>query len=117
MDPNLKGKLDALVTDHKVVLFVKGTKSFPQCGFSNAVITVFKQIGVPFECVNILSDPEIRQGMKEYSSWPTFPQVYVGGEFIGGCDIVREMHEKGELAPIVQKAVGSSAASSDGRAS
>jgi monothiol glutaredoxin len=71
------------------------------------VITIFKELGVPFECVNILADADMRQGMKEYSSWPTFPQVYVGGEFIGGCDIVREMHAKGELEPIVKQAVAS----------
>lgn len=107
MDATLKQKIDDTVKNNKVVLFVKGTKQFPQCGFSNAVITIFKDLGVPFECVNILADPDLRQGMKEYSSWPTFPQVYVGGEFIGGCDIVREMHDKGELEPIVKKVVGS----------
>lgn len=107
MDAALKQKIDDTVKGQKVVLFVKGTKSFPQCGFSGAVIEVFKQLGVPFECVNILADQELRQAMKEYSSWPTFPQVYVGGEFIGGADIVREMHEKGELEPLVKKAVSS----------
>ena len=107
MDETLKQRIEDTVQKNKVVLFVKGTKQFPQCGFSNAVITIFKQIGVPFETVNILADQDMRQGMKEYSSWPTFPQVYVGGEFIGGCDIVREMHEKGELDAVVKKAVGS----------
>ena len=106
MDANLKQKLDGMIQENKVLLFVKGTKTFPQCGFSNAVINIFKEIGAPFETVNILADQDVRQGMKEYSSWPTFPQVYVGGEFIGGCDIVREMHQKGELAPIVKKATG-----------
>ena len=108
MDAALKGKIDGLLTQHKVLLFVKGTKSFPQCGFSNAVINVFKEIGAPFETVNILAEQDLRQGMKEFSEWPTFPQVYVGGEFVGGCDIVREMHAKGELAPLVKKAVGTS---------
>lgn len=107
MDEALKKKIDETVGGNKVVLFVKGTKTFPQCGFSSAVIEIFKSIGAPFECVNILADQDLRQGLKEYSSWPTFPQVYVGGEFVGGCDIVREMHEKGELAPIVQKVVAS----------
>ena len=106
MDDTFKKRMDDLVTQNKVLLFVKGTKQFPQCGFSNAVIQIFKQIGAPFETVNILADPEIRNGMKEYSQWPTFPQVYVAGEFIGGCDIVREMHEKGELEPLVKKATG-----------
>jgi monothiol glutaredoxin len=107
MDAALKQKVDDLIKANKVLLFVKGTKSFPQCGFSNAVIETFKQLGVPFECVNILADQELRAGMKEYSSWPTFPQVYVGGEFVGGADIVREMHQKGELAALVQKALAS----------
>jgi monothiol glutaredoxin len=107
MDATLKQKIEETVQKNKIVLFVKGTKQFPQCGFSNAVITIFKQLGVPFETVNILADQDLRQGMKEYSAWPTFPQIYVGGEFIGGCDIVKEMHEKGELEPIVKKAVAS----------
>lgn len=106
MDANLKQRIDALVEAHPIVLFVKGTKSFPQCGFSGAVIEIFKSIGAPFECVNILADPELRQGLKEYSSWPTFPQIYVGGEFVGGCDLVREMHDKGELGPMVQAVSG-----------
>jgi monothiol glutaredoxin len=105
MDANFKSRVDGLVRDNKVLLFVKGTKTFPQCGFSQSVIAIFKEIGAPFECVNVLADPEIRAGMKDYSQWPTFPQVYVGGEFVGGADIVREMHQKGELAPLVQKAV------------
>jgi len=109
MDDTFKKRMDDLVTQNKVLLFVKGTKQFPQCGFSNAVIQIFKQIGAPFETVNILADPEIRNGMKEYSQWPTFPQVYVAGEFIGGCDIVREMHAKGELEPLVKKATGAGA--------
>src|SRR5947208_2600394 len=104
MDDALKQKIETLIGQNKILLFVKGTKSFPQCGFSNAVITIFKQIGAPFETVNILQEGDLRQGMNEYSQWPTFPQVYVAGEFIGGCDIVREMHEKGELAKVVQKA-------------
>lgn len=107
MDAALKQKIDETIKAHKVVLFVKGTKSFPQCGFSGAVIETFKQLGVPFECVNILADQELRAGMKEYSSWPTFPQVYVDGEFIGGADIVREMHQKGELEALVKKAASS----------
>ena len=107
MDEALKQKIDETVRGNKVVLFVKGTKTFPQCGFSSAVIEIFKSIGAPFECVNILADQDLRQGLKEYSAWPTFPQLYVNGEFVGGCDIVREMHEKGELAPIVQKVVAS----------
>jgi monothiol glutaredoxin len=106
MDAAFKTRIDDLLEKNKILLFVKGTKSFPQCGFSNAVIQIFKEIGAPFETVNVVADAEVRDGMKEYSSWPTFPQVYVGGEFVGGCDIVREMHAKGELAPLVKKAAG-----------
>ena len=87
-----------LIDKNKVVLFMKGTKSFPQCGFSSALVEVLKREGVPFETVNVLSDPEIRQGIKDFSSWPTIPQLYVAGKFVGGCDIVREMHQSGELS-------------------
>lgn len=103
MDDAFKARIDDLLQKNKVLLFVKGTKSFPQCGFSQAVIAIFKEIGAPFETVNVLADAEVRTGMKEYSSWPTFPQIYVGGEFVGGCDIVRDMHAKGELAPLVKR--------------
>ncbi len=85
------------ITDNTVVLFMKGTPVFPQCGFSAAVVQILTQLGVKFKGVDVLSDPEIRQGIKEFSSWPTIPQLYVKGEFVGGCDIVREMYEAGEL--------------------
>jgi monothiol glutaredoxin len=91
-------RIRELVEKNKVVLFMKGTKSFPQCGFSSALVEVLKREGVPFETVNVLADPEIRQGIKDFSSWPTIPQLYVAGKFIGGCDIVTEMHQSGELA-------------------
>jgi len=80
-----------------VVLYMKGTPVFPQCGFSSTVVQVLDYLGVEYESVNVLEDPEIRQGIKEYNNWPTIPQVFVKGEFIGGCDIVREMFENGEL--------------------
>ncbi|MCF8470521.1 MAG: Grx4 family monothiol glutaredoxin [Parvibaculum sp.] len=80
-----------------VVLFMKGTPVFPQCGFSNAVVQVLTYLGVPFKGVNVLEDAEIRQGIKDFSEWPTIPQLYVKGEFVGGCDIIREMFEQGEL--------------------
>jgi monothiol glutaredoxin len=99
-----------LVEKNKVVLFMKGTKSFPQCGFSNAVVEVLKREGVPFETVNVLADPEIRQGIKDFSNWPTIPQLYVAGKFIGGCDIVTEMHNTGELSKELT-AAGAKAAS------
>ena len=81
-----------------VLLFMKGTPVFPQCGFSAAVVDVLSQLGVKFHGINILVDPELRQGIKDFSQWPTIPQLYVKGEFVGGCDIVREMAETGELA-------------------
>jgi monothiol glutaredoxin len=93
-----KDRIREVIEKNKVVLFMKGTKSFPQCGFSNALVEVLKREGVPFETVNVLSDPEIRQGIKDYSNWPTIPQLYVGGKFLGGCDIVKEMHQSGELS-------------------
>jgi monothiol glutaredoxin len=88
------------IADHPVVLFMKGTPVFPQCGFSAAVVQILTHLGVKFKGVDVLADPEIRQGIKEFSSWPTIPQLYVKGEFIGGCDIVREMFETGELGAV-----------------
>jgi monothiol glutaredoxin len=88
------------VTTNDVVLFMKGTPVFPQCGFSAAVVEVLDHMGVRFKGVNVLIDPAIRQGIKEFSDWPTIPQLYVKGEFIGGCDIIREMFETGELEQV-----------------
>jgi len=85
------------ISDNTVVLFMKGTPVFPQCGFSAAVVQILTHLGVKFKGIDVLSDSEIRQGIKEFSSWPTIPQLYVKGEFVGGCDIVREMFEAGEL--------------------
>lgn len=90
------------VASNPVVLFMKGTPVFPQCGFSAAVVQILTHLGVKFKGVDVLTDPEIRQGIKEYSSWPTIPQLYVKGEFVGGCDIVREMFETGELKELLQ---------------
>jgi len=90
-------QFDDLVKKSRVVLFMKGNKHFPQCGFSAQVIGILKETGVPFETVNVLSDPSVRDGIKEYSSWPTIPQLYVDGEFLGGCDIVKEMYAAGDL--------------------
>ena len=91
------------VTSNDVVLYMKGTPVFPQCGFSAAVVDVLSQLGVKFHGVNILVDPELRQGIKEFSQWPTIPQLYVKGEFVGGCDIVREMFETGELEQLMKE--------------
>ncbi|HEV3191308.1 MAG TPA: Grx4 family monothiol glutaredoxin [Polyangiaceae bacterium] len=97
MSDDIRARIEGLIKDHHVMLFMKGTKQFPACGFSNAVVEILKKEAAPFETFNILSDPEMRQALKEYSNWPTFPQLYVGGKFVGGCDIVTEMHQSGEL--------------------
>ena len=98
MSTEVRSRIESLITTNKVILFMKGTRQIPACGFSNAVVQILKKEGVPFETFNILSDPEVRQGLKEYSSWPTYPQLYVGGKFVGGCDIVTELHQSGDLA-------------------
>ena len=90
------------VTSNPVVLYMKGTPVFPQCGFSAAVVQILSELGVKFKGIDVLTDPEIRQGIKEFSSWPTIPQLYVKGEFIGGCDIIREMAETGELEQLLK---------------
>jgi len=85
------------VSENEVLLFMKGTPVFPQCGFSAAVVQILSELGVKFKSVDVLKDAEIRQGIKEFSNWPTIPQLYVKGEFVGGCDIIKEMFEQGEL--------------------
>lgn len=101
MDQALKERIDGIIGSNRVVLFMKGNKMFPQCGFSAQVLGILKQSGVPFETFNILEDPEVRQGLKEYSNWPTFPQLYVGGKLVGGCDIVTDLQNSGELGAIL----------------
>jgi monothiol glutaredoxin len=107
MTPELKEKIDNLVKQNKILVFMKGTKLMPQCGFSNNVVQILNTLGVPFETVNVLEDQEIRQGIKEYSNWPTIPQVYIDGEFVGGSDILIEMYQKGELQEKVTVALAS----------
>jgi monothiol glutaredoxin len=85
------------ITDNPVVLFMKGTPQFPMCGFSSQVVQILDYIGAPYKGINVLDDPDLRQGIKEHANWPTIPQLYVKGEFVGGCDIVREMFQSGEL--------------------
>ncbi len=92
------------VNDNEVMLFMKGTPVFPQCGFSAAVVQILNHMGVKFNSADVLMDPEVRQGIKEFSNWPTIPQLYVKGEFVGGCDILREMFETGELEDYFDKA-------------
>ncbi|WP_009631423.1 Grx4 family monothiol glutaredoxin [Synechocystis sp. PCC 7509] len=107
MTPELQTKIDNLVKQNKIVVFMKGSKLMPQCGFSNNVVQILSTLGVPFETVDILADNEIRQGIKEYSNWPTIPQVYVNGEFLGGSDILIEMYQKGDLQQMVEVALAS----------
>jgi len=97
LDPETRKKIEQLVASDSVVLFMKGSRSFPQCGFSASVVNILNTLVPKYTTVNILSDPAIRSGMKEYSDWPTFPQLFVNGEFVGGADIVRQMHESGDL--------------------
>ena len=96
-----KERIDALVKGNEVVLFMKGTTLFPQCGFSSRAVAILDHLGVPFETVDVLQDPDIRNGIKDYSDWPTIPQLYVKGEFVGGSDIMMEMFESGELQQLV----------------
>ena|SRR5579859_5919303 len=103
MTVDLRTRIEDLVKKEKVVLFMKGTKQFPACGFSNTVVQILKKEGVDFETFNILADPDVRQGLKEYSNWPTYPQLYVNGTFVGGCDIVTEMHQSGELGKLLSQ--------------
>ncbi|MBX7147394.1 MAG: Grx4 family monothiol glutaredoxin [Alphaproteobacteria bacterium] len=103
MNTSIAEKVKKDITDNNVVLYMKGTPSMPQCGFSAAVVQVLKQLHVDFKGIDVLADPEIRQGIKDFSNWPTIPQLYVKGEFVGGCDIVREMYSSGELKDLLIK--------------
>jgi len=100
MDP-VQARIDELVKGHDVVLFMKGTPLFPQCGFSSRAVAILEHLDVPFHAVDVLQDQEIRQGIKAYSDWPTIPQLYVKGEFVGGSDIMMEMFEAGELQALM----------------
>ena len=99
---NVKEKIQKLIDDNDICLFMKGTPDSPQCGFSMAVSNVLKHLNVSFKGINVLEDESLRQGVKDYSDWPTIPQLYVKKEFIGGCDIVKELFEKGELQEILK---------------
>ncbi len=107
MTPELKEKIDKMVQENKILVFMKGSKLMPQCGFSNNVVQIFNVLGVPFTTVDVLEDYEIRQGIKEYSNWPTIPQIYINGEFIGGSDIAIELYQSGELQQMVEVALAS----------
>ncbi len=101
MEDTLRDRIQGIIDSNDVVLFMKGTKHFPQCGFSATVVEVLRRSGSDFQDVNVLEDPAIRQGIKEFTNWPTIPQLYVRGQFVGGCDIVREMYENGELDAVL----------------
>ena len=101
MDEALRERIKTTIESHRVVLFMKGNKNFPQCGFSAQVISLLKQNGAEFRDVNILADADLRSGLKEYSNWPTFPQLYVDGQLVGGCDIVTSLNESGKLKTLL----------------
>ena len=101
MDDATRKRIEQDVKGNKVMLYMKGTPEAPMCGFSARTVAILKEHGVPFKAFNILDDEEIRQGVKEYADWPTIPQLYIDGEFVGGCDIVTEMHESGELGKLL----------------
>jgi monothiol glutaredoxin len=101
MSNSVHDRIQSEVSSNDVLLFMKGTPVFPQCGFSAATVGILTNLGVKFKAVDVLKDPEVRAGIKEFSNWPTIPQLYVKGEFVGGCDIIREMFEADELAPFL----------------
>ncbi|XP_047517185.1 uncharacterized monothiol glutaredoxin ycf64-like [Pieris napi] len=102
-DAAVKEKIDQIVKNNKVVVFMKGIPDAPRCGFSNAVVQIMRMHAVPYESLDVLSDENIRQGIKDYSNWPTIPQVFINGEFVGGCDIMLQMHQSGELVEELKK--------------
>ena len=104
-DPN--ERISQIVNEHDVVLFMKGTPLFPQCGFSSKAVAILEHCGVDFDSIDVLQDMEVRQGIKAFSDWPTIPQLYVKGEFVGGSDIMMEMYEAGELQQLLAEKVGS----------
>lgn len=110
MDDALKERIDGIVKSHANVLFMKGSKHFPQCGFSATAIEVLRRCGAEYETFNVLEDMDVRQGIKEYGSWKTIPQLYVNGKLVGGSDIMVEMYESGDLQPLVAPSTGEAAA-------
>jgi monothiol glutaredoxin len=106
MSRDINAEIKKEIEENKVVIYMKGTQQAPRCGFSAAAVEVLRSYNVPIKDINVLDDQEKWQAVKVYSDWPTIPQIYIDGQFIGGCDILRDMHAKGELAPIIQKAQG-----------
>jgi len=105
MTENIREKIRSQIESNDIIIYMKGTPDVPMCGFSAQIVNIFKFYKIPFETVDVLEDPEIRQGIKDHSNWPTIPQVYIKGNFIGGCDICVDLHEKGELEKIARAAV------------
>lgn len=99
---NVHDQIKKDIAENKVMLYIKGEKGAPQCGFSATVMNVFDQLGVPYEARNVLADPALREGIKAFTNWPTIPQIFIGGKFIGGCDITMEMYQNGELQQMVK---------------
>src|SRR6266849_1402208 len=102
-------RIQGAIKGNKIVIFMKGNRNFPMCGFSAATVQVFEELGAPYETVDVLADQEIREGVKDYSNWPTISQVYIAGKFVGGCALVRELYQRGELQPIVKSAMSAPA--------
>ena len=102
MTNTAQDRIKQTVSSNDIVLYMKGTPTFPQCGFSSTVVQIFDYLGAEYASVNVLEDPEIRQGVKDYNNWPTVPQIFVKGEFVGGCDIMKEMFETGELKSLLE---------------
>jgi monothiol glutaredoxin len=107
MTPEVQTQIQELVKNNKILVFMKGSKLMPQCGFSNNTVQILNSLGAPYETVDVLQDPDIRQGIKEYSNWPTIPQVYINGEFVGGSDVLIELYQQGELQQMVEVALAS----------
>ncbi len=106
MADDVLAKIDEKVKNSKVMLYMKGTPDFPQCGFSAHTVEILRSYGFPFDSEDVLADPTVRDAIKRYSNWPTIPQVYIDGKFVGGCDILHELHERGELGPMLKEAFG-----------
>ena len=106
MEQITKNKIQNIIDENDVLLFMKGTPVMPQCGFSANIVGVLTHLGAKFKSINVLEDNKIREGIKIFSDWPTIPQLYIKGEFIGGCDIVREMYENGELSELIKEKIG-----------
>ena len=106
MSQDVLNQIKSDVESNKILIYMKGTPQAPQCGFSAATINLFQSLGVPFVTRDVIADSHLRQALPQFSNWPTFPQVFINGKLIGGCDIVHEMHERGELEPLIKEALG-----------